>query len=300
MSLVNDTSREWELAFEPDIEAEEELAAEADGKVDKALITDETIRKCRILASVQSIEYGETEVAPRQTEPAALLVISFHFQPFVSRVKGADVELAFNNKANIALLQPESINDSESDETIRHKLYAELSLGYPPAGVEAKTGSERETERKKKYAERIRGSGISTSRATWTLRENPQARDGIHLRFVGVLVIKVDGELEVDVEIRATIGARLDDPLGIRKIIARQTKKFDGKTFLGKRPSGLDIEDLNFKVKANDELFVGPLIDQIHTRPSRSLPRDLTVTALSAYTSFDPHFNSPVLVPHTT
>ncbi|KAH7322025.1 hypothetical protein BKA65DRAFT_92278 [Rhexocercosporidium sp. MPI-PUGE-AT-0058] len=247
MDFTSDSSLEWELAFEPDQDAEEELAGEEDGTVDKALITDETIRKCRILASVQSIEYGETEVTPGQTKPAALLVINFHFHPFESRVKGADVELAFNNKATIALLQPESINDSESEETIRHKLYAELSIGYPPAGVDAKAGSERETERTKKFAERIRGSGISSSRATWTLRENPQARDGIHLRFVGVLVIKAEGELEVDVEIRATIGAKLDDPLGIRKIIATQTKKFDGKSLLGRRPLALDIEEGLFK-----------------------------------------------------
>lgn len=60
----------------------------------------------------------------------------------------------------------ESINDSESEETIRHKLYTELSLGYPPAGVDAKTGSERETERTKRFAERIMGSGISSGRAT--------------------------------------------------------------------------------------------------------------------------------------
>jgi hypothetical protein len=130
--------------------------------------------------------------------------------------QGSGCRTRFNNKAKIALLQPESTNDSESEEKIRHKLYAELSLGYPPAGVDAKAGSERETERKKKYAERIRGSGISSSRATWTLRENSQARDGIYLRFVGVLVIKVEGELEVDIEIRATIGAKPDDPLRSR------------------------------------------------------------------------------------
>ena len=58
MSEVVDSSLEWTLAFEPDIEAEEELADEKE-RIDKALITDDTIKKCRIIASVRSVEYGE-------------------------------------------------------------------------------------------------------------------------------------------------------------------------------------------------------------------------------------------------
>src|SRR6266487_5803703 len=117
MSEVDDSSLEWVLTFEPDEDAEEELADDEE-PVDKALVTDETIRKCRIVASVQSVEYGETEIAPGLKTPAALLAINFAFHPFESRVKGADVELAFNN-ATIAVLQPKSVDDSESKETIR-------------------------------------------------------------------------------------------------------------------------------------------------------------------------------------
>jgi hypothetical protein len=249
MSEDGGSSLEWTLAFEPDEDAEEELAEEEE-PIDKALITDNTIRKCRIIASVRSIEYGDIEIAPGQTKPAALLAIDFVFHPFESRVKEADVELAFN-KATVAVLQPESVDDSESEETIRHKLYGEFSIGYPPAGVNVKAGSERETEQKKKFALRIRGSGNNTKRATWTLRENPQARDGIHLNFMAVVILKVDGGMEVDVEIRAKISPAVKNLLGIRKIIAQQTKKFDGKTLLGTRPQALDIKESLFKVKAN-------------------------------------------------
>jgi hypothetical protein len=250
MSEVGDSFLEWTLAFEPDEDAEEELADEEE-PIDKALITDNTIRKCRIIASIRSIEYGGIEIAPGQTKPAALLAIDFVFHPFESRVKEADVELAFNNKATIAVLQPESVDDSESEETVRHKLYGEFSIGYPPAGVNAKAGSERETEQKKKFALRIRGSGNNTKRATWTLRENPQTRDGIHLSFMAVIILQVDGGIEVDVEIRAKIGTTVKNLLGIRKIITQQTKKFDGKTLLGTRPQALDIKESFFKVKAN-------------------------------------------------
>jgi len=75
---------------------------------------------------------------------------------------------------------------------------------------------------------RIRGSGSHTHRATWTLKENPEAQGGIRLNFMAVAIMTVNGEIEVDVEIRAKIGATLKNVLGIRKITTRQTKKFDG------------------------------------------------------------------------
>lgn len=95
------------------------------------------IKQCRIIASLRSIEYGEVEIAPGQTKQAALLAIDLVFQPFQSRVKEAQVELAFNNKATISVLQPDSVDDSESEEIIRRKLYGEFSIAYPPAGVDA-------------------------------------------------------------------------------------------------------------------------------------------------------------------
>jgi hypothetical protein len=165
MSGVGDSSLEWTLAFEPDEDTEEELAGEEE-PIGKALITDDTIRKCRIIASVRSIEYGEIEIAPGQTKAGSTARHQLRFShPFESRVKEADVEPAFNNKVTIAVLQPESIDDSESEETIRHKLYGEPSIGYPPAGVNAKAGSERETEQKKKFASRTRGLGNNTERS---------------------------------------------------------------------------------------------------------------------------------------
>ncbi|PMD22221.1 hypothetical protein NA56DRAFT_748013 [Hyaloscypha hepaticicola] len=174
MSEAGDSSLEWTLAFEPDEDGEEELAPEEE-PIDKALITDDTIRKCRIIASVRSIEYGEIEIAPSQTKPGALLAIDFQ-------------QLRFFNLR--ALMIPRAkkqfgINFTESS----------VSATLPPESATA--GSERETERNKKFALRIRGSGNNTKRATWTLRENPQTRGGIHLNFRVVVILKVDGQIEV-------------------------------------------------------------------------------------------------------
>jgi hypothetical protein len=68
---------------------------------------------------------------------------------------------------------------------------------------------------------------------------------------MAVIILKVDGGIEADVEIRATIGTTVKNLLGIRKIITQQTKKFDGKTLLGTRPQALDVKESFFKVKAN-------------------------------------------------
>jgi hypothetical protein len=81
------------------------------------------------------------------------------------------------------------------------------------------------------------------------LRENPQTRDGIHLKFMAVIILKVDGGIEVDVEIRAKIGTTVKNLLGIRKIITKQTREFDGKTLLGTRPQALDIKESFFKTR---------------------------------------------------
>lgn len=67
---------------------------------------------------------------------------------------------------------------------------------------------------------------------------------------MAVAIMTVNGEMEVDVEIRAKIGATMKNVLGIRKIITQQTKKFDGKSFLGRRPEALEIHESAFKVNA--------------------------------------------------
>jgi len=64
MSVVDESSLNWNLAFELDEDAEEELADDPEPIV-KALITDETISKCRIIAAIRCIEYGTVESAPR-------------------------------------------------------------------------------------------------------------------------------------------------------------------------------------------------------------------------------------------
>jgi hypothetical protein len=255
MDDSNEVVVAWDLKFQPDEDAEEELAPPLDfdfdpstGKteyVDPALITDETVKKCRVLAAVHCIEYGTILVSPNQKTPAMLLVINFTFHPFESRVKRAFVELALA-RGSIMVLQPESVDDSETTETIRKKLTGEMKIGYPPAGVQGGVAAERETETTKSSALRIRGSGAHTHRATWTLKENPEDKKGIHLNFTGIVVAAVQGETEVDFEIRAKLGHSLSTDWGIRHIITRRTIKIDGKKLLGVRPTTLDIHESYF------------------------------------------------------
>lgn len=68
---------------------------------------------------------------------------------------------------------------------------------------------------------------------------------------MAVIILKVDGEIGVDVEIRAKIDTTVKSLLGIPKIITQQTKKFNGKTFLSLRPQALDTKKSFFKLKAN-------------------------------------------------
>jgi hypothetical protein len=243
---INDLA--LDTTFEPDIYGEEELAYSGDGEhVDPALITDSQIRNCRLLASIECVEYGKVSIAPGTTVPAMLLCIDFTFHPLETRVKEADVEIAWN-KATIAILQPESIDDDETSETVRKKLSGEFKIGYEPIGVGGSVGGERESEREKKSERRIRGSGLHTDRAVWTLRENSQNKNGIHLKFVTVLIVKISSGvgIELDLEIRAKLGPSIGNGLGIRKAIISTTKQFDGKTLLGSRPATLDISTTCF------------------------------------------------------
>ncbi|KAK5651723.1 hypothetical protein OQA88_11792 [Cercophora sp. LCS_1] len=158
-------------------------------------------------------------------------------------VTAAHVEIGLN-KGTITVLQPESIDDDETVDTVRKKLSGDFKIGYAPAGVEGLVSAERESEREKTSERRIRGSGVHTDRAVWTLRENARNKKGIHLKFVAVLIVRPrapDRSLEVDLEIRAKLGPSIGNGLGIRRILARRTKQFDGKSMLGFRPTTLDI-----------------------------------------------------------
>ena len=243
MEVPADDDLHLHLNFEADTDAEEELAEEEDEFVDHSLITDVEIRKCRMLATIQCVEYGLLSLSPTEMAPGMLLCITFTFHPLETRVKEAQVEIGLN-KGTIAVLQPDSIDDDETVETVRKKLSGDFKIGYAPAGVEGVLSAERESEREKTSERRIRGSGVHTDRAVWTLRENAQNKKGIHLKLVAVLIVRpraTDRSLEVDLEIRAKLGPSIGNGLGIRRILARTTKRFDGKSMLGFRPTTLDI-----------------------------------------------------------
>lgn len=225
-----------DLVFEPDQFAEEEL--DDAEEVNKALISDATIRKCRFIASVRCVEYGKIGL-----DQGMLLVFAFVFHPVESRVKQADIELRFNNGV-ITMLQPQEIDDRESEVTISNILEGHFDMSHPPVALGMSAA--RETEKKKGYTRSIRGSGIDTELAVWTLRENSDQKGGVHLNFAAAIILKAKGEVDVEFEVRAQLGASLKDPLGIRKIISRNSMKFDGMTNRGRRPESLTTTDDDF------------------------------------------------------
>ncbi|GIC92360.1 uncharacterized protein Aud_008826 [Aspergillus udagawae] len=219
----------YEFSFEPDHYAEEEL--DDSEPINRDLISDTTARNCRMIASVRCVEYGKIGA-----EDGILLVIAFVFHPVGARVKEADIELRFKSCV-IATLQPQEIDDRESEVVIRNKLEGRFDMSHPPVAVGVTASQEK--ERVKGYTRSIRGSGIDTELAMWTLRENSDQRDGVHLNFTAVIILKGKGEVDVDVAVRAQLGASLKDPLGIRKIACQGLIKFDGKTSRGRRPESL-------------------------------------------------------------
>jgi hypothetical protein len=68
----------------------------------------------------------------------------------------------------------------------------------------------------------------------------------VHLNFTAAIILKAKGEVDVEFEVRAQLGASLKDPLGIRKIISRNSMKFDGMTNRGRRPESLTTTDDDF------------------------------------------------------
>jgi hypothetical protein len=86
-------------------------------------------------------------------------------------------------------------------------------MSHPPVALGASAA--RETEKKKGYNRSIRGSGLETELAMWTLRENSDQKGGVHLNFIAAMILKAEGEVQVEVEVRAQLGASLKDPLGM-------------------------------------------------------------------------------------
>jgi hypothetical protein len=219
-------------------------------RVDLGLISDEQIKKTRIITSVRCIEYGVVQLAPDAEEPGMLIVLKFVFQPFNARVASATIELSFTN-ASVLHIQPDRLDDSESEVSVRRKLAGNLSVGYPLAGVTIGLNREVETTDTQKYRRSIRGAGEQTSRVTWTLRENEKDGNGIDLDMVAVVILaKEDGEIKLTQKLNGKLGVTASNIFGYRRFsIPVKEKAFDGKTFLGKRPDSLSVDESAFKMQ---------------------------------------------------
>jgi hypothetical protein len=227
-----------DLPFEPDVIAEEELA---DGdEINKQLISDETIRQCRLLTSLRSAEYGIVS-----SSPGALLVFSFNFHPFETRFKNARIRLRFESESEavVIALQPDYILDTDGETIVRSKLSGRFRIGYFPFEVVA--GGE--STRTRKYAMQIDGSGVDSDAAVWTLQENPDQKQGIPLNLIAAVTLQAKGAISIDLDIRAKVGGVGAFLSGIRKVIIQKSTRLDGRTAIGSRPEGLEVSESAFR-----------------------------------------------------
>ena len=197
--------------FEPDILAEEELADE-DEPINRQLISDETVRRCRLLTSLNSVEYGTV-----YSSPGALLVFSFTFHPFETRFKNARIKLRFDSESetNVVVLKPDHIVDTDSETTELTSIQRDVM--------------------------HIHGSGVNSDAALWTLEEDPNRKQGILLHFIAAVVLQARGKITIDLDIRAKVGGLL-----IRKVRIQNSVLLDGRKSLGNRPDELEVDRSTF------------------------------------------------------
>ena len=227
-----------EFLFEPDEFAEQELGdIPPSQRIDKNLITDVTIRKCRLVVSVVAVEYGTVS-----STPAALIILRFVFQPFEARFDSAILACCFDEHAIVTGLAPDFIEGEHSETAITNKLNGSLSIGHSIAKVNFEVARER--ERSRKYNMRIQGSGVDTDLVRWTMEENREQKRGLPGKFTGAIIVKAEGEINARLSVYATISK----DWAIRKIVCAQEHvlHFDGRTRIGSKPEGLKIEDSLF------------------------------------------------------
>jgi hypothetical protein len=97
--------------------------------INSGLIGDEEVRRARIITSVRCVEYGIVTKSPGKAKHGILTIFKHVFQPFESRVISAFIDITFT-KAGILLLQPDKLDDSESEANAR-KLAGNLTIVYP-------------------------------------------------------------------------------------------------------------------------------------------------------------------------
>ena len=129
---------EIEFLFGPDEFGEQELRdIPPSQRIDKTLITDVTIEKCRLVVSIVAVEYGTV-----CSTPAALVVLRFVFQPFDA------MTCCFDEDAIVTGLAPDFIEGEHSKKAITNKLNGSLSIGHSIAQVNIEVGQERQHSRK--------------------------------------------------------------------------------------------------------------------------------------------------------
>ena len=212
----------------------------------KAIISDEEVRQCRIMNGVVCLQYGN--VRDREDGPprdGLLLIIRHSLQPLNTvRIKSAEVKVRLPG-ASIVLLEPRSIEDSETSGTRTGTLTGAFTIGYPKLPASLSITGERGHTDDLKLFRHIDGAGDPGDCATYTLRENERAQSGVHHEFCSVLLVKRDKSLPT-VLIQTEVEGRLGKLIGGRSFISSGSRELSRKNY-GFRPDGFTINEKRFE-----------------------------------------------------
>jgi len=194
---MTDEATLFEAPLVPDPDADEELGPGGPG--DGERLADEDVKGSRILLVRRAIEPVDLNSG---AGAAAALACTFHAAPG-ARFSFARVQVDLSSPAGAVFLDiaPKEVR---ANEAVQFTVAREGKIGISYAGAEAgaSTGQERTFT---VYPCLVRGSGATSTRALWDLRENQHSADGIGHEQVLVLTLGVVGAVEADILINARL-----------------------------------------------------------------------------------------------
>ncbi|KZV89542.1 hypothetical protein EXIGLDRAFT_721235 [Exidia glandulosa HHB12029] len=243
-----------DTCFDPDVQQEDQLLAVVG--VDKRVITDQTIRECRILATVQAVRFGR--LTRKEDAPGCMLVFVFRFAPFQTRFRNASIDIIFepidddddddSGLPVIEALGPERIVGDVGETYVRTSLEGAFSLGATFGQISTtplQLTARRETERLVSDSLKIVGTGLHTQRARFTLEENATARSGIPDAFIATVILNYGRPFRMRFIIKASVA---HDAV-VRYVLAKWTSRVEVHTMLvknqkdmGELPAALHVD----------------------------------------------------------
>lgn len=186
----------FDMPLIPDPDADEEM-----GPGDVDAIADEDIRGSRILLVRRVIEPIDL-----QNTTGAVVQFACTFQPSPgTRFSFAQLTFRFTVPSGIKIIDvaPRNIDDPHPVEMTLSKT-GKLGFKSLPGSSESELGMGT-TKKFVKYHCQVQGSGEGTALAIWTLKENPDRKDGIGPEQVLTLTLPVTGKIEGSIVVSARL-----------------------------------------------------------------------------------------------